>query len=89
VKSGVATSIFELADLETTAREALPSAIYEFVAAGAGNEVTLADNKAFDRMKLRKRVLRDVSPIDTRVDLFGQALSHPLITDKPEASLPP
>jgi 4-hydroxymandelate oxidase len=69
-----------LADFEAAAREVLPHAVYEFVAAGAGNEITLANNTAaFDRLKLRPRVLRDVSSIDTRVDLFGKALPHPVI----------
>ena len=59
------------------ARDVLPHAVYEFVAAGAGNEITLANNTAaFDRLKLRPLVLRDVSSIDTRVDLFGEALPY-------------
>ena len=42
----------------------MPHAVYEFIAAGAGDEITLANNKAaFDRVKLRPRVLRDVAAI--------------------------
>jgi 4-hydroxymandelate oxidase len=73
-------SILCLGDFETAAQDALPHAVYEFVAAGAGDEITLADNKAaFDRIKLRPRVLRDVSTIDTQTELFGVKLPHPLL----------
>ena len=73
-------SILSLGDFETAARKVLSHAVYEFVAAGAGDEITLADNKAaFDRMKLRPRVLRDVSTIDTQIELFGVTLPHPIL----------
>ena len=66
-----------LADFEPAARERLPHAVYEFVAGAAGDELTLNDNKAaFDRLKLRPRVLRDVSTIATSVTLFGDTLMH-------------
>ena len=57
-----------------------PHPVYEFVAAGAGDEVTLLDNQAaFDRIKLRQRVLRDVFAIDTQVELFGSNRPHPIL----------
>lgn len=69
-----------LSDFELAARELLPHAVYEFIAAGAGDEITLAENKAaFDRIKLRPRILRDVVAIDTHVELFGIALPHPIL----------
>jgi 4-hydroxymandelate oxidase len=69
-----------LADFEPAARERMPHVVYEFVAGAAGDELTMADNKtAFDRLRLRPRVLRDVSNVDTGVTLFGAALPHPLL----------
>ena len=69
-----------LADFEPAARERLPHAVYEFVAGAAGDELTLNDNKAaFDRLKLRPRMLRDVSTIATSVTLFGDTLVHPIL----------
>ena len=69
-----------LADLEPAARERMPNALFEFVAGAAGDELTMADNKAaFDRLRLRPRVLRDVASIDTGVPLFGDALPHPIL----------
>jgi 4-hydroxymandelate oxidase len=53
---------------------------YEYVSAGAGDEITLRENQiAFDRLRLHPRVLVDVSTIDTRVTLFGQALDFPIL----------
>ena len=53
---------------------------YEYVSAGAGDEVTLRENQtAFDRLRLHPRVLVDVSAIDTRSTLFGQALEFPIL----------
>jgi 4-hydroxymandelate oxidase len=73
-------SFLTLSDFEEAARECMPHPVYEFVAAGAGDEVTLLDNQAaFDRIKLRQRVLRDVFAIDTQVELFGSNCPHPIL----------
>lgn len=80
MEPGNAPSILRLEDFETAARASMPHAVYEFVASGAGDEITLADNKAaFDGIRLRPRVLRDVSTIDTSIELFGVTLPHPLL----------
>jgi 4-hydroxymandelate oxidase len=69
-----------LADFEPAARERMPHAVYEFVAGAAGDELTMADNKAaFDRLRLRPRVLRDMSSIATGVTLLGDTLPHPIL----------
>ena len=48
---------------------------YEFVASGAADEHTVRWNReAFDRIRLRPRVLRDVATVDTRVTLLGREL---------------
>ena len=78
--SGLAARFHCLADFEPAACERLPHAVYEFVAGAAGDELTMSDNKAaFDRLKLRPRVLRDVSTIATSVTLFGDTLVHPIL----------
>ena len=69
-----------LADFEALAKSRLPHMAYEYVAAGAGDEITLRDNElAFDRLKLQPRVLTDVSAIDLGVTLFTQRLDHPIL----------
>ncbi len=69
-----------LDDFEAAARERLPYAVYEYVAGGAADEVTLRWNReAFQRIRLRPRVLEDVSKVDTRVTVAGQELAFPIL----------
>jgi 4-hydroxymandelate oxidase len=69
-----------LSDFEAAAREQLPHDVFEYVDAGAGDELTKRDNEeAFNRIKLRPRVLRDVSRLDTGLTLFGQTMPHPIL----------
>ena len=69
-----------LSDFEPAAKQVLPHAVYEYVASGAGNEFTLGDNeRAYDRIRIWPRVLRDVRTIDTRVSLFGKELRSPVL----------
>jgi 4-hydroxymandelate oxidase len=74
------SALLSLADFEARARECLPSAAFEFIASGAGDEITLRWNRdAFDRTALRPRVLRDVAAVDTRIELLGQTLAFPIL----------
>jgi len=53
---------------------------YEYVASGAADEVTLRWNtEAFQRIRLRPRVLADLQDRDTRLAIFGDALSAPIL----------
>src|SRR5262245_9183124 len=69
-----------LSDYEPLARERIPHMAYEYVSGGAADEITLRWNReAFDRIRLRPRVLVDVSKLDTRVSLFGQEMPSPIL----------
>ena len=69
-----------LADFEAAARDALDPGAYGYVAGGATDEVTLADNvAAWQRIRLLPRVLRGVDAVDTSVSLLGTTLPHPVI----------
>jgi 4-hydroxymandelate oxidase len=69
-----------LFDYEELARKRLSSMAYEYIAGGAGDEVTLRDNRSrFDGIRLKPRVLRDVSRLDTTTTLFGQRLEYPIL----------
>lgn len=53
---------------------------YDYVAGGSGDEITLRRNRtAFDDLLLKPRVLRDVSRIDMRAEIFGQAFEFPIL----------
>jgi 4-hydroxymandelate oxidase len=72
--------ILSLPEFEERARECLPLMAYEYLASGAADEITLRWNReAYDRIRLRPRVLRDVSRVDTRVKLLGRELPFPIL----------
>ena len=72
--------ILSLQEFEELARQCMTPMAYEFVASGAADEHTLRWNReAFDRMRLRPRVLRDVATVDTRVTLLGRDLAYPIL----------
>ena len=67
-------------DFEQLAREKLPPAAYDFIAGGAGDEVTLAANRtALERIRLRPHVLVDVSNVSLETEVLGQRLSWPVL----------
>jgi 4-hydroxymandelate oxidase len=72
--------ILSLPEFEERARRVMTPMAYEFVAGGAADEHTLRWNReAFDRIRLRPRVLRDVATVDTRVVLLGRELAFPIL----------
>jgi 4-hydroxymandelate oxidase len=69
----------DLAALEASARERLPEATYNYIAGGADDELTLADNvAAWSRYRLRPHVLRDVSTVDLSTSLLGTLMASPI-----------
>jgi 4-hydroxymandelate oxidase len=69
-----------LYDFEALARQRLSRSAFDYVSGGAADEITLRRNReAFDQIRLRPRVLVDVSRIDTRLELLGQRLAFPIL----------
>ncbi len=67
-------------DFEEAARERLDPMTFDYYASGAHDEITLCDNHAaFDRLRLRYRVLRDVTRRDVSVRLLDRKLSMPIL----------
>lgn len=66
--------------LEDRARKVLSPGAFAFAAAGADDEVTLADNiAAWRRLRLRPRMLRDITAIDTSAKVLGTRIATPLM----------
>jgi 4-hydroxymandelate oxidase len=66
--------------LEEKARAKLAPGAYAFAAAGADDEITVADNiAAWRRLRLRPRVLNDITKIDTSVKVLGRKLKTPIM----------
>jgi 4-hydroxymandelate oxidase len=60
------------------ARERLPQMAYDYYAGGAHDEITLrANHDAYDRLRLRYRVLRDISTRDLATTVLGHRLDVP------------
>jgi len=58
----------------------MPAMAWEYVNAGAGDELTVRWNKeAYPRIRLKPHVLVDVSKLDTRVTLFGEEHAFPIL----------
>ena len=72
--------VYNIWDLRDQARRRLPRAFFEFVDRGSEDEVALANNRAaLERIKLRPRVLVDVSERSQEITLFGRRQSSPLV----------
>ncbi|KAM5127378.1 2-Hydroxyacid oxidase 2, partial [Mantella aurantiaca] len=68
-----------LSDFEAYAKDHLPKATWEYYAAGADDCCTRDDNlQAFKRIRLRPRMLRDVSVTDTSTTVLGMEVSSPI-----------
>ena len=72
-------SIVRLAEFEAIARERMDPAAFDYVAGGAGDEESLAENEAaWRRQRIRPRVLVDVSTVDLTTTLLGSRVALPV-----------
>lgn len=61
------------------AQARLPRGLFEFIDRGSDDEIAIRNNcEAFDRIKFRPRVLRDVSGRTSEMTLFGEKLGMPV-----------
>ncbi len=69
-----------LLDYETSAKELLSAMTWDYYSSGAGAESTLKDNvDAFQQIKLRPRVLVDVSQRSLQTTILGQQIESPIL----------
>jgi isopentenyl diphosphate isomerase/L-lactate dehydrogenase-like FMN-dependent dehydrogenase len=69
-----------LYDYEKIAQERLAPALWDFLHGGSDDEVLLRESRAvYERIKLRPRVLVDVSVIDTRTTVLGTPVEMPIL----------
>ena len=67
-------------DLRRIAQKRLPQGVFDYIDGGAEDETALARNQAaFEQIKFRPRILRDVSHVKTQTTLLGQPLEYPLV----------
>jgi isopentenyl diphosphate isomerase/L-lactate dehydrogenase-like FMN-dependent dehydrogenase len=76
----IPADLVSLSDYARRAAEHMPHAIYEYIAGGGADEITLRRNReALDRWQILPRVLVDVTAGGTQTELFGQPLRHPIV----------
>jgi 4-hydroxymandelate oxidase len=74
------TTLINLFDYEQEAKTKLPESFFGYYAGGAADEITLRENRiVFDRIKLRPRVLTDVSQRTLATTILGHAAAMPLL----------
>lgn len=67
------------ADYRRLAERRLPRFLFDYIDGGAYEERTLAANTAdMHALALKQRVMRDVSALDTKTELFGETWSMPV-----------
>ena len=70
---------YNIHDLREMARRKLPKGVFEFVDRGTEDEVALRNNRAaLERIRLKPRVLADVSRRSQEITLFGRKLPMPV-----------
>jgi 4-hydroxymandelate oxidase len=76
---GVASPV-NVEELEAIARGRLDKGVYDYYAGGAEDELAVRGNReAFQRLRLKYRVLVDVSTVDVATALLGAPLALPVI----------
>jgi isopentenyl diphosphate isomerase/L-lactate dehydrogenase-like FMN-dependent dehydrogenase len=72
--------LYNTADLREAAGRRLPKGLFEFMDRGNDDEVAMRDNRiALDSIKLKPRVLVDVSKRSQEISLFGKKQQMPII----------
>ncbi len=67
------------ADFRRLAEKRLPRRLFDYIDGGAYDEITMAGNEAgLRKLRLRQRVMRDVSSIDMSTELLGESWTMPL-----------
>lgn len=67
-------------DYAKRAKKLLPKMVYDYYRSGADDQITLRRNKSdFSKIQLLPRVLKDVSQIDTSIEILGQKIDMPIL----------
>ncbi len=76
----IPADVVAVADYERLAPHFMSEPAAAYLLGGAADEFTLRDNcAAFQRLRLRSRVLRELAGGDTRLNLFGHDYDYPIL----------
>ncbi|MEQ8194434.1 MAG: alpha-hydroxy acid oxidase [Rhodospirillales bacterium] len=69
---------YNIEDLRQLAKKRLPKGVFEYVDRGAEDEIALKNNRdAYTSLKIKNRVLVDVSKRSTETEIFGKKIAMP------------
>lgn len=72
--------LLSLFDFQAEAEKHISHGAWERIMGASADELTMRWNhEAYEHIRLKPRILQDVSKLDTRVKLFGQELAFPII----------
>jgi (S)-mandelate dehydrogenase len=70
---------YSVEDLRAIAKRRLPKGLFEFMDRGNDDEIAVRDNRlAFEQIKLKPKVLVDISKRTQEIDLFGRRQKMPM-----------
>src|SRR5215471_13847337 len=73
-------SLLSLFDFQAEAQKHISHGAWERIMGASADEITMRWNhEAYEHIRLKPRILVDVSNVDTRLKLFGQELPFPII----------
>ncbi|HWZ46309.1 MAG TPA: alpha-hydroxy acid oxidase [Candidatus Saccharimonadales bacterium] len=73
-------NVLHLQEFEALAQPGLPEMAYAYISGGAADELTMrANSQDWKSLRLCHRVLVDVSEINLRTEIFGQAFDAPVL----------
>jgi (S)-mandelate dehydrogenase len=76
----LARQALNIEDLRRMAKRRLTKALFDFCDKGSEDQIAMRDNRvALDRIKLRPRIMRDISQRDPSIELFGKKQGLPLM----------
>lgn len=78
--AAIPPDVIALDDYEAYARQRIGASAWAYISGGGGDEHTLRWNReAFTRIRLVGRALADMAGANTRLNLLGLALEHPIL----------
>eukprot|EP00246_Nothoceros_aenigmaticus_P001472 TRINITY_DN1196_c0_g1_i3.p1 TRINITY_DN1196_c0_g1~~TRINITY_DN1196_c0_g1_i3.p1 ORF type:complete len:243 (+),score=35.17 TRINITY_DN1196_c0_g1_i3:184-912(+) len=76
----MSTTIVNVTEYQELAKQKLPKMVYDYYASGAEDEWSLKENRsAFSRIRLRPRILIDVTKVDLATTVLGFKISMPIM----------
>lgn len=66
-------------EYEAFAKNMMPKNAFDYYSSGANDMITLRENRAaFNRLRMRPRIMRDVSSLDMRTTILGDEVAFPI-----------